>query len=378
MHHLCLVSDQTMPNFLPCIDEALRPSRITLAVTKAMKARAEDLRRAYERYKTIEVQPNLEIADATDLAALSECFTAWLDAHDSEEVCLNVTGGTKLMAIAAQECFRMANKKVFYIDIASDRVLWVDTPKQAPLVLQAEPTVEAAIELNGFDILPNTTCVPARQQAWTRFAEVAAQNIETWRAALTYLNKEAQEGENANDTILRRPEEALYQWDTVLEALQQHGLLKTETEDSLEFLNIQARDFVKGGWLEHYVRRVCNELGFRNRNFRSNLTIRTRHAKDGSKADNELDAVFLYRNSLYLVECKARNFRQGKKGDTRVDNALYKLTELTRQQGLRAKALFVSMKSLAKADQERAKALGVQVFDNLATLKDDLKAYLGL
>ena len=192
------------------------------------------------------------------------------------------------------------------------------------------------------------------------------------------LNKEAQEGENANDTILRRPEEALYQWDTVLEALQQHGLLKTETEDSLEFLNIQARDFVKGGWLEHYVRRVCNELGFRNRNFRSNLTIRTRHAKDGSKADNELDAVFLYRNSLYLVECKARNFRQGKKGDTRVDNALYKLTELTRQQGLRAKALFVSMKSLAKADQERAKALGVQVFDNLATLKDDLKAYLGL
>lgn len=380
MQHLCLVSDQAMPNFLPCIDEALRPSRITLAVTKAMKNRADDLRHVLARYKAIEVMADLEIPDATDLAALTDRFTTWLDNHDGDddEVCLNVTGGTKLMAIAAQECFRMAGKKVFYVDIGSDHVLWVDDPKREPSVLRASPSIEAAIELNGFDADAGNGYKPARLQDWRNFAKEASENIRDWMAALTYLNGAAQAGENENDTRLYPPDGGFYQWDAVLASLRENGLIKPEQPDGrLEFFNPDARDFVKGGWLEHYVRDICAELGFTKRSFRSNLTIKPRHPVGGNPTLNELDAVFLHRNSLYIVECKARNFRRGKKqGDARVDNALYKLAELTHQQGLRARGIFVSMKPLGVPDRNRANALNIKVFDNLLTLRDDLKKYL--
>ena len=43
-HHLCLVSDQTMPNYLPIKAQEIKPSKVTLAVTDKMKTQGERLR----------------------------------------------------------------------------------------------------------------------------------------------------------------------------------------------------------------------------------------------------------------------------------------------------------------------------------------------
>jgi len=55
----------------------------------------------------------LELPNAYDYAALSDTFLNYLAEHADEDIALNVTGGTKLMAVAAQEVFRSAASRCF-------------------------------------------------------------------------------------------------------------------------------------------------------------------------------------------------------------------------------------------------------------------------
>ena len=41
--HVCLVSEQAIPNFVPVVDKEFRPKEVVLLVTDKMKAKAEIL-----------------------------------------------------------------------------------------------------------------------------------------------------------------------------------------------------------------------------------------------------------------------------------------------------------------------------------------------
>ena len=129
--HLCLVSAQATPNLLPLLDEAWRPKNVVLACSTGMKNKAADLCSFLKTKGNISIDI-LDLPNAYDYTALSEAFLNYLASREQDDIALNVTGGTKLMAVAAQEVFRSAGKPVFYVNVETDEVIMIDSSQKIP------------------------------------------------------------------------------------------------------------------------------------------------------------------------------------------------------------------------------------------------------
>lgn len=130
-----------------------------------------------------------------------------------------------------------------------------------------------------------------------------------------------------------------------------------QQQGRLVFSNEEARFFANGGWLEwHLHRELCAlkaECGIQY----MALGLQLQHG--GGK--NELDVAILARNSLYIVECKTRNFKQNDKAS----DAIFKLDSLSKLGGLRTKGILVSYRPLNDADKGRAAELGIKTIAGL-------------
>ena len=149
--HLCLVSAQATPNLLPLLDEAWRPRRVVLACSAQMRDQAQALRSVVQTKGGGIIVDMLDLPDAYNYPALSDAFLSFLAEHADENIALNVTGGTKLMAVAAQEVFRAAGKPVFYVSAQSDDVLVIgENATSRPL--RAKLKVHEVLKAHGCNV----------------------------------------------------------------------------------------------------------------------------------------------------------------------------------------------------------------------------------
>ena len=363
MHQLLLVSDQPMPNFLPLLSEELRPDSVTLAVSPQMSAKAEALRQEIISLG-IGVHDNLPVASPSDIPAIQAAIIGWIDAHADEDIALNLTGGTKPMSIAAQEAFRMAGKPAFYVDIRTDRASFLENAR-APVSLTHQPTLGQFFRINGTRMTSYETGIFLPNDKWATLAETFASDIRRWQKALGYLQRLASEAERDGRLECGRPAEAdtIEEWDNLLDELYGNELTRTP-DRSLSFRSSDARAFCQGVWFEHL---VFSRL--RNRPFGNNRLWRNVLITGAGGESNELDIVALYGNTLHIVECKARNMTQ----EGVVDAAVYKLAELTRSSGLRAKGILASARHVRDADKRRAKAYGIDILDNPILLDEQFR-----
>lgn len=119
--HVRLISEQATPNFIPVLDSRFRPREVILLVSPQMRKQAgwlsEVLRRRVERVSEIVVD------DAWDVAGIQDTLLELIAARQSSGLALNVTGGTKPMAIAAQEVFRAEGLPIFYLHPANNQIV---------------------------------------------------------------------------------------------------------------------------------------------------------------------------------------------------------------------------------------------------------------
>lgn len=376
MHQLCLVSDQPMPNFLAAIEPSLGVKQVTLAVTARMADKATWLEEALHRHQ-IETA-RLPIANHTDFEGMWTTFAEWAETHQQagEQVALNVTGGTKLMAIAAQDAFRSAGVPVFYLDLDTNRAVWVEGGIGAEAKTfqpTRQPSLETAFALNGFIIEDDAERYTADPR-WRGFLDAVADHFDAWGKAIGALNGAAMDAEKNRDDWLVSPPYPPAGWNELLETLIQCRLVGVEENGNHYFLGEEERKFCNGGWFEHYVFRLLKErFGLKRAYARMNVTVK--------KADvfNELDCAVVSQGTLFLLECKTANLRrQEGTGFSVASNVLYKIAELTRNQGLSARGIVVSAFKVRPDDQKRAKLFGVRVLDNFKTLEQDLRQALKL
>ena len=88
-----------------------------------MKQRSDWLEGVLKRHGLATAR--LAIANAYDYHAISEQITDWLAQREDEDIALNITGGTKVMAMAAQDAFRLGEKPIYYINQEDDSILWL-------------------------------------------------------------------------------------------------------------------------------------------------------------------------------------------------------------------------------------------------------------
>lgn len=373
--HFCMVSGQAAPNLLPLLDDSMKPEKVVLLVTEKMQAKADFLEQVIKPRNIAVVQHRLQIVD--DFDAMQEQLMNLLENESADDIALNVTGGTKWMAIAAQEVFRMNGSAVFYVNAENDKVLFLG--KEQPVhSLSQRIDLKNYIQAYGYEFVENSKPVGLTKQL-RDLCQRLVLNVEKWQTAIGQLNNLAATADSRNTLSVSRKDVLPHSEDQHLQVLLNEcadsGLLQVKN-DNVVFADEDARTFANGGWLEFYTNSQLNSLkseGVIQDSAHLNLQIQ----RSGSTIRNEVDVCFMAKNRLHIIECKTKRMT-GKGTDQMAADTVYKLDSISELGGLGTKSMLVSYRPLRDADLKRAKDLRIKVLDaqKLQTLKSELKEWI--
>jgi hypothetical protein len=369
--HVLLVSDQAAPNLLPTLDPDLNPKEAILLVSAKMRARADALESVLKE-AGVETS-RVELDDEHDFARIENALMEVAAARTNDRVALNVTGGTKLMALAAQSVASAAGWEVFYVDLDTDEAIVLGKAKRRKK-LSTRLGLSHYLGAYGY----RAEKAPARQQPNERcmpLVTTLVRQIGSLEAAIGQLNRLAQIAEDGGAlhvALSARQADSLH-LQALLRNFEEAGVLGVD-DDAVRFASAADRSFAGGGWLEYYVYRTLAassaDLGIRDK--ATNLCV-----VDNAGVKSELDVAFMARNRLFVIECKTARMdgsRAAKANDT-----LFKLSEVCRRVGgLGTQAMLASYRPLREAEQDLARALHIEIVAGsaLAQLDHKLKAWV--
>ncbi len=356
--HVCLVSAQTTPNLIPVLDRAIQPKHMVLVTSPDMEGRSRALASILKRHRmSVEF---LEISNAYDYPAIEDTLIDWLAEHEDQDVGLNVTGGTKLMAMAAQAVFTSSGKPIYYINAETDEILYLGDRAQSRK-LDVKIGLRDYLEAHGYQIegaLQKPQITRAVRDLIHRLAiDAGGPGSE----ALGMINYHAQQAiESRRSSKISPDHKQIKDFERIAGLFEEAGYLSYK-DNQLVFPSEEARQFVNGGWLEYLaydvVTSTTRRLGIGDACV--NLKV---IAPDGSTR-NELDVAFMHENRLNIIETKSGNLDTlGSSGEQRSTEAIYKLQSLLRLGGLRTRAMLLDYRGgLGRADRNRALESGIHV-----------------
>ncbi|MEW5891280.1 MAG: DUF1887 family CARF protein [Pseudomonadota bacterium] len=366
--HICLVSAQATPNFIPALDSRFRPKEVILLVSVDMQERARWL-------ETVLKQRGIAawsrpISDPWSVTRTQEEILDVLLKCDGKSVALNVTGGTKLMAIAAQDVFREARKPVFYVHPERNEIVPLFSDDER-FVIEERVKLPDYLSIHGYrELGRDTREFPARLHI---LCEEFIKDVERFAKPLRALNSLAHQAKGSLRARLVGRSDDAERVRELLAKLDRYGLAKV-SGDEIVFLDENARFFANGGWLEVYVAGVVSDLPDSSH---IQDVARSLKVESAGKARNEIDVALLVANRLFLIECKTKYLNgQGEEGPGA--EMLYKLDSLAALGGLNTRGAIVSFQTLKHADRQRAKDLGIKIIEGgqLRNLGDHLRNWM--
>ena len=351
---ICLVSDQAAANLLPALDPALKPDQVILLVSAKMLPRAEALAGVL-REAGVQVR-QVALDDEHNYLNLQNAMLDIVDQLIDQRVMLNITGGTKLMALAAQSVAIEADWEIFYVDADTGEAIWLSDPSRRH-PLEQHLRLRHYLGGYGFSIAAGMQQPSAnpRHQDLIRTLVVQVGSMTT---ALSQLNWLAQQTESRGALRIKMDERQRdsRSLETLLRNFEDAGVLAVES-GQITFAGEAERRFVKGGWLEEHVFSTLarNAGALHVRDKACNLEV-----IDSSNVKNELDAVFLARNRLHIIECKTARMDQPEA--PKANDTLFKLAEISRRiGGLASRGMLISYRPLGKAEKQLASALRIEL-----------------
>lgn len=371
--HVCLVSGQPLPNFIPVLAEEFRPQEVILLATEAMAEKAVTLAEVIWRRCRIKAQI-MSLRDEYDMQSVGDKVWDLLVNIDKDKVALNVTGGTKLMAIAAYGMFRDAQYPVFYFTAKDNQVLLLDSEEH--FVLQPPKIkIEDYLQLHGYPVREGYPIHRQHQRYMPNLWRELANGIDNFAESISALNYVIAK---ANGLVAEIPAWSNKHLNQLLNLFEENGLLTLE-KGKIHFIDKEAKNYVGGGWFEDYVFDIVKRIpGIQD----VALNVQIENASDKTKQYNELDVVVLANNVLHVLEVKTIKFTGNKKA---ADDILYKLETLKKLGGLRTQTALISYRETSDPGQinsirDRAEGAGINLIErkDLKGLKTLLSKWMGL
>lgn len=369
--HVCLVSAQAAPNLLPALDPELKPREVVLLVSQKMRAAADALSKVF---KELGIRADLiSLEDEHSSRVIEETLLQIASEREGEEILLNLTGGTKLMALVAQQTVAQEkNWRSFYVDVDTDVVIWLDKTPGKKLAEQLR--LRHYLESYGFE-LPNSPERPQITHEQRNLMQTLITQIGNLKEPLTQLNWLTQQAEDKKQLKITMDTQQAdsRNLETLLRHFAEAGFLQVNG-NTISYADETARNFVKGGWLELYtyscVVDVTGETGIRDK--AAGLEV---ISKEGVK--NEMDIAMMVRNRLFVIECKTA--RMDKPEAPKANDTLFKLSEICRRVGgLGAKGMLASYRPVADSERKLARALNIELVcgQDLRNLQDRIRAWI--
>ena len=382
--HVCLVSAQAAPNLLPILDSEFKPKKAIFLVSKTMKQRAEYLAKTFEK---LNVKVKLKnISDEFNFGLMEDEIFKLIEEYENESIALNVTGGTKLMSIAAENAFSALGKPIFYIDTDSNHILFIsknEEQKWLPnLEMKAKNKIDIYLSTYGSTVL--STQNPIERKKYLPAIEPFIKNYDNYTQVIPLLNLHATLSQsNGYKSEYTKDNKKTGKLDELLLGLDYQGLLNYDGQ-TIDFKNREIKTFLNGGWLEDYTYFQLKEIAniediacgadVANPKFKLG---KNEYSSENKGNKNEFDIVFMAKNKLHIIECKTQ--LMDKNGGVKADDILYKLETLKDYGGLMTKKCLVSYFEVPEQVKNRANFLNIEIIQgkDLQRLKSKVQEWIG-
>ncbi|MCW9715198.1 Card1-like endonuclease domain-containing protein [Avibacterium sp. 21-594] len=380
--HFCLISGQAAPNLLPILDTDFKPKKAIFIVSKKMKKQAEHLAKVFIANKVQVEQINLE--DEFDFAKTSEQLLSLVEKYEDEKAALNVTGGTKLISIAAADAFNMIEKPIFYINTDNNEIIFLSKDENKEWI--ANKPLNTNITLSTYLAAYGKGIKTAQYKINSSLLEPMQPVIkyyDKYKDILPSLNFAAAEAEkNKLKYEFDKKFSMTAEFEDFLNELDFQRLIDYNGR-LVHFKNEETRAFLNGGWLEDYVFQqvkaikkvddILENAELTNEQYQLN---KGDHIAQNRGNKNEFDVIFLAQNKLHIIECKTQKF--GKGTGQKAEDILYKLETLKDYGGLMTKKCLVSYFEVPEAVSNRAKSLNIHIIQgkDIARLKQLIQEWI--
>jgi hypothetical protein len=387
-----LASGENQPNLIPAItrlssDPGFKADAALILASKSMQKQAGVLKYALEHSGVGSVHVYPEICPDFDLKTIRE----WAN-EKAEEIAanyqdnrriLNLTGGTKLMTIAFLEAFQNCGTEIIYCDTEHGRIEYIDNTEHDPKLPVNVLKLKSCLAAQGYGFRnenPDTAGINAREELTRKFAG-KAHKIDRF---IQSLNKAWYRYDTNKEISAKVETDRLGKEGKILiNDILALNLLKPDHS----FQDESAARYLGGGWLEEWCWIIGKELeenepGKRLKGDRWGINLKVdfldTHATPGRNSAplNELDAVYIHRNRMLLIECKT-----GTQVRTDSQNILNKLEALGQQFGGRLNTKWLlSARRISPTAQawERARNYRIRIVEphEIASLKEKIQEWM--
>ncbi len=369
--HVCLVSDQPIPNLTTVLQ--FKPDTVILLKTEEKEEKSR-LLEGVIRKKGFEVSS--ETIKAYDINNVIKISDSLISECKDCEVSLNITGGTKIGTLGTFQAFYTAGKPIFYVDTEDNKILQL-FPENA----QKEIPIEITISINdylavyGFEVqsfVENDSYIYKRKDLTNYLAGTISSRPHIIPQINSVLHKYDERSPFPLSVKLDF-DEKLARLLTLLEGVKQ------KNKNTIEINDHQSLKYLKGFWFEEYVYMIAKSL----KPDEIKLNIKGQWITKGQHSPkNEFDVMLSKKNRLFLISCKTAN--PDRKEDDSEEGIgkefIYELDSLgDKALGLFGKRMLISARQIKDpAIKERAKIQNVDIIDgkNIATLKENLRQWL--
>ena len=382
--HVCLVSAQAAPNLLPILDSEFKPKKAIFLVSKAMKQRAEYLAKTFEK---LNVKVELKnISDEFNFGLMEDEIFKFVEEYENESIALNVTGGTKLMSIAAENAFSALGKPIFYIDTDSNQILFISKDEEqkwlSNLEMKAKNKIDIYLSAYGSTVL--TTQDPNARKKYLPAIEPFIKQYYNYTQIIPMLNMHATLTQcNGYKSEYTKVNPKINKIDELFLGLDYQGLINYDGQQ-INFKNKEIKTFLNGGWLEDYtyfqlkgilnIEDLACGVDVANPKFKLG---KNEYSSENKGNKNEFDIVFMAKNKLHIIECKTQ--LMDKSGGIKAEDILYKLETLKDYGGLMTKKCLVSYFEVPEPVKNRASFLNIEIIQgkDLQRLKSKIQEWIG-
>ncbi|MDR3631423.1 MAG: DUF1887 family CARF protein [Desulfocapsaceae bacterium] len=374
--HVCLISDQPIPNLIPLLIE--QPKKAIFLVSPEMTDQAERLTRVL-RPRGVSVDFR-KISSAYDFKAVEQaCKDIMQSEGTPDRLVLNVTGGTKIAALAAFQYlyFNNHNQRIIYLDTHNNQLLQL-APENTATPIDGN-LIKVRDYLIAYGMNPDPMDESRGAESRSGLSELAQLLIQG-ESLLSKLNAAidrqsiGKKPSYLNLTLNELGEKA----EDLAACFEKCGVAtRTQSGD----FNIPSKEkifFCQGGWLEEYVFRAVKSQVLKGLDLALNVKVQW-DGKGRRPTENEFDVLFTHSNRLHLISCKASNPERITTTGTRAIEALNELETLSdRVGGLFGRAMLVSARRLSDFDRERGKKMKIEIVDgqDVLHLKERIARWL--
>lgn len=254
--------------------------------------------------------------------------------YPEAEFIYDLTGGSKLMAIALAAVFTGDNYSQIYLNTENNLLEYVEPRDKPSEQLNTLIDAKTYLTINGAtwrhalsENLDWQDKIAARQLLTMNFAKMLSTHTKDMENFVRQLNRAASLSSDKHKGLYA-PDQKLdfvpKACRSVMQDIADSGMVDwyPDKGKAITFINEDAVNYLNGGWLEEYFYLVSQQVGLDDSHCSVKFIDTTIRKSDNH---NELDGLCAFNNRLLIAECKTLKIGLDQQKD---NNILYKMDSI--------------------------------------------------